>query len=231
MADFVLAITEVTEMGARYCVAGWRPDAKCMVRPLPGARNWTAYQLEKHSVRPGRMIRVTATGAAYRGTYPHRTEDTVVDETVEAVAGEGSVSWFGPGAPQVHGSLEEAFSGFLEVSGSWHGVNTGVFVPAGAQTRSLVALEIEAESLFFFERDYDDKLSLRGQLTDPNGCYNLAVVSRSLRETWRSEGIAAVKTLLPRKGKLHVRVGLARPWTAENRPPNQCYLMINGVYW
>ena len=231
MVDFLLAITEVTEMGSRYCVAGWRPDAQCMVRPLPGGRNWTPHQLEKHSVLPGRMLRVSPTGAAYKGVYPHRTEDTVVEETVSVAPGDQPFPWFGDQAPYVHGSLEEAFSGFLQVSGSWHGVSKGVFVPAGVRTRSLVALEVEAGSLFFFEQDYDDRMSLRGQLTDRNGCYNLAVVSRSLRETWRAEGIAAVKCLLPRRGKLHIRVGLARPWTAEGRPPDQCYLMINGVNW
>ena len=232
MVDFVLAITEVTEMGARYCVAGWRPDIQRMVRPLPGARHWTAYQLEKYGVKPGCMIRVAPTGAPYRQIYPHHTEDVVVDETVQSLASEGAFPWFGAGAPAVEESLEKAFDSALKASGAWHDVHTGVFVPAGTHTRSLVALEINAASLFLFEQEFDAKLSLRGQLTDQNGCYNLAVVSKTLREAWRDHGIDAVKRMIPEKGKLHIRIGLARPWSpTDDKPPDQCYVMINGVNW
>lgn len=232
MAEFVLAITEVTEMGARYCVAGWRPDLKRMARPLPGARHWTAYQLEKHSVRQGCLIKVRATGAPYQGTYPHHTEDVVIEEDVQSLGEEGSFPWFGAEAPAVEESLEAAFADSLKVSGSRYDVSKGVFVPAGSLTRSLVALEIDAASLFLFEQEFDDKLSLRGQLTDRNGCYNLPLVSKSLREAWRANGIETVRSVIPRKGKLHVRIGLARPWSPnDDKPPNQCYVMINGVNW
>ena len=233
MADFQLFITEVTEKGSLYCVAGWSPVAKRMVRPLPGGEYWSLQQLQLPKsgtfIRPGLKVQFSAADASPTGDFPHRTENIIVDGKIKGIAEDSSFSWFGDGAPTVDASLEDAFQGSLRALSSSHGINKGVFVPAGSMLRSLIALEAEAESLSLI---VDEKNRLRGRLADRKGTYNLAVVSKSICETWRVEGIDAVRSQLPRKGKLHVRVGLARPTARLGAElEDKCFLMINGVYW
>ena len=229
MADLVLVITEVTEMRGSYCVAGWSPIAKRMVRPLPGGEYWSLQQLQLPKsgtfIRPGLKVQFSAADASPTGDFPHRTENMIVDGKIKGIVEDPSFSWFGDRAPAVDASIEDAFQGFLRVHSSSTGINKGAFVPAGSRSRSLIALEAEAESLSLF---VDEKSRLRGRLADPKGTYNLAVVSKSIRETWRLQGIDVVRSQLPTNGKLHIRIGLARPFDNQ---PDKCYLMINGVYW
>jgi hypothetical protein len=65
-------------------------------------------------------------------------------------------------------------------------------------------------------------------MSDNEARYSLPVVAKNLRELYRAKGVAAVNKLLPKTGKLHVRVGLARAWSGQ---PGKCSVMINGVYW
>ena len=92
---------------------------------------------------------------------------------------------------------------------------------------SLSAIRVGAANLAFFENNFQGTLSLPAYLTDSNVCYNLPVVAKDLRDTYRASGIANLNGVFAGVGYLHVRVGLARAWSGQQ---GKCTVMINGVY-
>jgi hypothetical protein len=224
-----IVITDVTEMHqGNYCVAGWRPSTGRMVRPLPNGGNWTEQLLARNQVAPGAMIEFRATGARPTGLYPHLTEDNPIDPNTIRPLSQRLQQWFGTGAPPTAATLADAFRGYVQTTGEWNAAKKGAFVQEGTRIGSLAAVKVRCGSLEFYEDDYRGKKSLRAYLDDSVERYSLPVVARSLREAYRSKGQRSVNQLLPDRGYLHVRVGLARAWVGQ---PERCTVMINGVYW
>ena len=220
-----LLITEVTDIHrGLYCVAGWDPAGARMVRPLPDGVYWPRFLLETAGVVPGVTFEVTPNRIHLHDDYPHRSEDLPIDlAPIDALPG-APVQWFGTGAPPTAATLADAFGGNLRHTGLWRGHRRGAHVLVGTRTCSLHGLRIASHHVSFME---DDE-RLRVLLQDAETRYNLPVSSRSLREIWHVEGIAAVRRALPAGTDLHVRVGLARGF-GEQR--DRCYVMLNGVLW
>lgn len=218
-----ILITEVTEMHhGNYCVAGWDVARRRMIRPLPNGGNWTATMLAQHGVAPGVTIRVVARGVP-TGGFPHRTEDTPIDASATAVANGVFTDWLGAAAPAVAESLDRGFDGHLSWNSEmWNETRKGVYVPADTHCSSLVAIRVDRANLSFLE----DFNKLRANVNDGSRRYQLTVSSRVLKEARREGGLEAVRSALPSRADLCVRVGLARPF---GTPPDKCYLMVNGV--
>jgi hypothetical protein len=229
-----IVITDVTEMREdNYCVAGWRPNAgrigflrwmmpSRMIRPLPNGGNWTAQLLARSQVAPGAMIEFRGTGARPTGFYPHLTEDTPIDPGRIKLLNQRLQDWFGADAPPTAATLTGAFGGHLQKA------KKGAYVQDRTRVGSLAAVKTRCGSLEFYEDDYPGGPSLRAYLEDSVDRYSLPVVAKSLRETYRSKGPSGVNQLLPNRGYLHVRVGLARASVSQGE---RCVVMINGVYW
>lgn len=218
-------ITDVTEMGAgNYCVAGWSAVAGRMIRPLPNGRNWPSGLLNRVGVTPGVTIDFTPLNRAGGGAYPHLTEDTLVDPATAHVTHPGPTIWLGPGAPPAGATVQDAFQGNVAHTSVWNGRLQGVHVAAGVNTRSLWAVEVDRDQLELVE-DFD---KLKAHLDDGQNTYVVSVSSRALKEAFRAGGLAGANGALPGHGRLHVRLGLARPWQAHL---DKCYAMINGVHW
>jgi hypothetical protein len=164
------------------------------------------------------------TGRNQTAPTPHRTEDTPIDPASINLISPSPEPWFGANAPPIAATLADAFEGNVRNNSVWNGCRQGVYVPAGVQTRSLWAVVAHRDSLTFVE-DFE---KLKSVLDDGAASYKLAVSSRALKEAWRNGGLAAVNQAISRKGKLHVRVGLARTF---GNPADKCYVMINGVHW
>jgi hypothetical protein len=223
-----ILITDVTEMHqGNYCVAGWSKSAGRMIRPLPNGSNWTGVQLAKHGIQPGARIGFNATGAAASAAYPHRTEDLPIDVGSIGQIDTGWNVWFGVDAPPACPTLALAFENNVQTTGIWDGARKGAYVPEGTRIGSLSAVRVNCAELEFFENDYRGEKSLRAYVTDEDAMYSLPVVAKNLRELYRAKGATSVSKLLPKSGKLHVRVGLARAWAGQ---PTKCTAMINGVY-
>ena len=215
-------ITDVTEMhNANYCVGGWDAARNRMIRPLPNGGNWTAALLAQHGIAPGVTIRVMPDGVP-TGAFPHRTEDTPIDASVTAVMGGAFSKWLGAEAPPVSSSLGAGFDGHLRWNSEWSQTRQGVYVPAGTECRSLIAIRVGHTRISFLE-DFD---KLKAVVHDETGRYKLTVSSRLLKEAWRQGGLLAVRGALPNRNDYCVRVGLARPFANQ---PDKCYLMVNGV--
>jgi hypothetical protein len=223
-----LVITDVTEMhGGNYCVAGWNPQAQRMVRPLPNGANWTAGLLQQHGVAPGATIDVVPTGQQHQSAFPHRTEDTLVNVAGIQLVHAGPIAWLAADAPPTHATVDQAFGGRLAYSRLWNRAQQGVHVLENTQIGSLSAVKLPVSGLNLFEDNYQGKRSLRAYLGDSHACYNLPVVAKSLREAYRLNGVNTAKHLLPVRGNVHIRLGLARAWAGQ---PGKCSLMINGIY-
>lgn len=163
-----LLITEVTEMSpGNYCVAGWEAGTGRMVRPLPNGGNWTSGLLQKHCVSPGMVLEFIPTGVAHHSTFPHRTEDTPVDLASIGVVSAAPGAWFGQGAPNCVTTLAQAFQGHVQNNSSWNGVLQGVYVPVGAQTRSLCGVSCQRAALTFVE----EFNKLKADLNDGTATY------------------------------------------------------------
>jgi hypothetical protein len=173
-----LLITEVTEMhGGNYCVAGWRAKTSSMVRPLPNGSNWTQALLNSYGVIPGATITVVATGQQHQSSFPHRTEDTIVDAEQIANVQPGPVNWFGPAAPAVAPNVAAAFGGLVQHNSIWNGTLQGVHVPIDTNCPSLGAVSIPRANLGFVE-EFD---KLKATLSDGVAIYKLPVSSVSLK--------------------------------------------------
>lgn len=106
-------ITDVTEMGGgNYCVAGWDIAARRMIRPLPNGSNWPAALLGQHVIAAGKLVWVTPRGAS-NGIFPHRTEDTSIEQASIAASNGVFSDWLGASAPQIAASLSAGFGGHL----------------------------------------------------------------------------------------------------------------------
>jgi len=158
-----ILVTEVTEMHkGNYCVAGWSFENGTMVRPMPNGAHWTAALLSSHNVTPGAYIEFNALGQP-QSAYPHRTEDTLIDASTIKQNGFFAAPWLGSVAPPTAATLHEAFEDNVRNNSSWNGFLQGVYVPFGAQTRSLFAVSTPGQNLRFFQ---DQRNKLRAYLVD-----------------------------------------------------------------
>jgi hypothetical protein len=224
-----LLITDLTEMtGGHYSVAGWCAETSSMVRPLPRRPGWTADVLAAHGVAPGAVVTMSATSFPASGTYPHRTEDTLIHAESIRLVRPPAPGWLDAAPPAHAPSLAEAFQGRLMLTGARTGANLGAHVLRGQKIPSLTAITLPASKLLFVARPHDGALRLRARLTDADACYDLPVVARDLNETFRGAGLPSLNQSLPEGGSVHIRLGLARPILEESE---KCFVMVNGVYW
>lgn len=217
-----ILITDLTLMksGGMLCVAGWRADKACMVRPLPGGYHWSKELVARLDIRPGVTIRVQQADASMRD-YPHRTEDQPVDPSAIQVIARGFGDWIAPGGPSASRSIETAFHGNTQKNSEFRGVYQGIYVLPGIQCPSLGSVNIKSHQIKLLE-EFD---SLKAEIYDGVRSYKLAVSSKKLREAWETDGVAGATAALPGRDLFHVRLGLAH---AYGNPP-KCYMMLNGV--
>ncbi|WP_040578933.1 hypothetical protein, partial [Methylocystis parvus] len=121
----------------------------------------------------------------------------------------------------------EAFGSDLKHNSIYRGVCQGVYVDSGARCRSLVGIAIDRSSIGFEEfRTQSSELKLKATFEDSDQeQYKVAVSAKILQDAWREGGTRGIEAVLPERGKIHLRIGLARAF--EGVP--KCYMMLNGV--
>jgi hypothetical protein len=120
-------------------------------------------------------------------------------------------------------SLKEAFGGALVRAAS-----SKAYVPAGHNGPSLGAIEITPDQLSFYEDNANSKSKLRALITDGGIKYDLSIPADAARTRWKTGGLTALRVDLQAASRVHVRVGLARPFSAR---PDECYAQVNGLYF
>jgi hypothetical protein len=235
MAVHEMIVTDVTCYGASlFCVAGWDINSGMMLRPEPPNAN-TAIEssrfwgnLRAGPGRPfdvGNLVRFDAAPPPANFPFPHATEDmllaagqpiTVLNQlTLSQVAQTVTLG--------VAASLPAAFGGVVTPrSGK-------AYVPAGHVGRSLGAIDKLPNQVVLHENNYDPrKPKLRAFITDGGTIYDLPVTAEAARSIWIANGLAGLNAALQACTRVHVRLGLSRPFPAM---PNECYVQINGLYF
>jgi hypothetical protein len=219
---FRVVITEVTNFGPLYCVAGWDLDQHIMIRPEPApASFWDSRFVGANlAFWPGRIV----TFEGHRPPnqpYPHATEDVVVDSRTLAGIGATPLAAL---PVQISGSLSQNLDQIFQ--GSMHANMASAYVIQGANCPSLGAIELNRNDIKFGEKtDNNGNKKLRCLVPYQQRAMNFGVTSDQLRTAWKSGGIPAVDALLAGP-RVHLRIGLARVMAGGN----QCYVQINGIY-
>ena len=233
MATYEILITDVTNYGALYCVAGLSADGT-MIRPEPPGANanweasrfWTGADAGPNQIfAVGNVVSFEANSPPGDFPYPHATEDRVViqgcaRQVLETVAYSDIRE---RAAPSVSLSLNDAFDGALVLapSGKPH-------VLKDNHGRSLGAIEISTEDLEFHVNDYNpDKPKLRARLSENNTIFDLPVTADDINSGWKAHGLQTLANALEDHSRAHLRLGLSRPFAAQ---PVNCYAQINGIF-
>jgi hypothetical protein len=172
----------------------------------------------------GNVVRVEASPPPPDFPFPHATEDRIVGAGTQMQV-LGVLDLPGTAATVAAGvspTLAAAFDGALVRAGSGK-----AYVPAGHRGRSLGAVDIAAAQIEFFEDAYQGgNPKLRARLTIGGVVYDLSVPADAARTRWKTGGLAALQADVQAGRRLHVRVGLSRPFPAM---PNQCYAQSNTL--
>jgi hypothetical protein len=101
------------------------------------------------------------------------------------------------------------------------------YVPPGSDCGSLSGLAIDVDQLRLVDQIYKEDHKLRAELLVDGHRLNLSIGAKDFRQAFDKQGLAGAAALLPKHGRLHVRLGLARAWDGS---PDRCYLQVNGLY-
>jgi hypothetical protein len=218
-----------------YCVAGWDVQARRMIRAEPPGANM-AYEPSKfwdgryagrsRIFAVGSVVRIDANPPPAQFQFPHATEDRIVGDvtTIKVLRALDSPGTAAAVAAGVSPTLEAAFDNapVRPLSGK-------AYVPAGRNSRSLGAVEIGPNQLQLFQNTYyPKKPKLRARIEISGKLYDLPVTADAARTRWQQSGLAALQGDVQASARLHVRVGLSRPFAAM---PTQCFVQINGIYF
>jgi hypothetical protein len=236
MPAYEIIVTDVTCYGPTlFCVAGCDRHTGHMIRPEPPGAN-VAYEPSRfwngNHAGPGRIfdvgnvVRFEANMPPADFPFPHATEDRIVDPTRPVAVLERLTlpNVAEAVAPGVSGTLEDAFD-----DGLVRAPSSKAYVTLGHQGRSLGAVELAPNHLTIHINSYDPaKPKLRAYINVGQNVYDLSVTAAGARQRWLADGVDALREDVHASDRLHVRVGLSRPFPAM---PHHCYAQVNGLYF
>lgn len=216
-----IVITDVTMYGKLRCVAGYDATARVMVRPEPEPQGfWNAVYCGEHSVfHPGRVVEFD--GFKPDTPFPHRTEDIVVAGQPTPTGVLSAKAFRTVLAQAADVSVDRVFAERLVFEGS------KAYVPAGSECGSLAGLILPVDQVTLFVNEYNGKRRLRVRLPLRGRPVDLSVTAKDFRQIFERQGLDGANALVADSRRIHVRLGLARPWPDY---PDRCYLQTNGLY-
>lgn len=231
MPIYEVIITDVTNYGSLFCVAGWDVTRKTMVRPEPHSAKATEESSrfwDGQWAGPGKffsignIVQFEAALPPGEFPFPHATEDRLwVRATSNAPVGfltnAEIVARVG-----VSLGMQAAFgNGLIRPASGKAYVRKDFIGP------SLAALNVSPTNISFFEHTFEEKRKLRARFTDGSVRYDLPVTADSARARWHSEGLDTLRADLASCSRVHLRLGLSRPFPHR---PDECYAQINGLF-
>lgn len=219
--SFRIVVTEVTLYGKLRCVAGFDLGSRRMIRPEPAAGEfWPAIVCGSNTTfHPGHVVGFE--GDQPNTALPHRAEDIVVrgEPRREGVLAPDAFRRVLAGAAVL--SPDVVFQGLLRFDGH------KAYAPAGADCGSLAGIELRAEDLQLAERRFEGQVKPEAHLPLGGHLLHLAIAAKDIKQAHQRNGLDAARSILADADRLHMRLGLARPW---HEHPDQCYLQVNGIY-
>gem|GEM_PF-1085988 len=211
--------SDITYMKDTYCVAGWSPNTGQMKRLMINGNHWSDDDLKKIGKYASLNVNVIPKDGGRN--YPHKTEDTNIDENFKVVRHYEKPEILAKDLhPATSKTIQDAFDGNLKKKS---------YVKFQTKCPSLGGVILPAKNVKFFKRDG----KLRVNLLDNDGTeYDVRVTCKYLRDVLDSmptKEFEAFKAEMESSDKkAHVRVGLAKPYVYKD---SNCYLMCNGVFF
>jgi len=175
----------------------------------------------------GNVVRFNAAAPPSHFPFPHATEDRIFaarDNNAAILRQLTPAQLFQTVAAGVSASLGQVFGGRLQRANSGK-----AHVIAGEQTCSLDGIEIAPRSISFYESNPSPGKQQLRALIDQNGVeYDLSVPADAAKSRFLANGVAALQADARASERIHVRLGLCRPFAAM---PNSCYAQVNGLYF
>lgn len=212
--------SDITYMKDTYCVAGWNPHARQMKRLMINGRHWQDDDLKR--LGKYSLLQVSVLPKEGGRDYPHKTEDTLIDENFKIVRAYDDPTLLAKDLQtSVSKNIDAAFDGNLKDNS---------YIPFKTQCSSLGAVVLPARNIAFYKGDGG---KLRVEIKDGDGSdYDLRVTCKYLRDVIDPMKAAEFKDfteeILNSDKQAHVRVGVAKPYVYKD---NNCYLMCNGVFF
>ena len=211
--------SDITYMKDTYCVAGWSPNTGQMKRLMINGNHWSDDDLKKIGKYASLNVNVIPKDGGRN--YPHKTEDTNIDENFKVVRHyEKPEVLVKDLRPATSKTIQEAFGGNLKKKS---------YVKFQTKCPSLGGVIMPSKNVKFFKRDG----KLRVNLLDNDGAdYDVRVTCKYLRDVldpMQAKEFDEFKAEMENSDKkAHVRVGLAKPYVYKD---SNCYLMCNGVFF
>jgi hypothetical protein len=219
---YEIVVTEVTLYGSRLrCVAGYDRERGEMIRPEPEAAGFWPQIVcgPATTFHPGHVVRFQ--GRKPETAWPHRTEDVVIS---------GDPYWAGTLDSEAFRAVlrkTEHLTARLTFGGNLAFEGRRAFVPAGASCGSLACETMNASDLRLADDAFKDQHKLRVRVVVDGHVLELPVAAKDFKQAFLKDGVEAARALLPTKGRVQVRLGLARPFDEK---PDKCYLQVNGIH-
>lgn len=211
--------SDITYMKDTFCVAGWCPSTGQMKRLMINGNHWSDEDIKK--IGKYASLNVNVIPKEGGRNYPHKTEDTSIDENFRIVRHYDDPAVLAKDLrPSASKTIDAAFEGNLKEKS---------FVPFKVQCPSLGGVVLPAQHAKFFKKDE----KLRINLLDHDASeYDLRVTCKYLRDLldpMSAKQLESFNAEMQDSGtKAHIRVGLAKPYVYKD---SNCYLMCNGVFF
>lgn len=233
--QYEVLVTDLTCYGGLFCVAGWAMEARRMIRPEPAgtdpqnesSRFWRANFAGPGSrFAIGNIVRFRAADPPRCHSYPHATEDRVVQprSSVRLVKNLSQREMLKVASGSLYPTIDDMFGGHLVRQ-----QNGKAYVPTNAETHSLGAIEVTPRQITFAEETTrQGKRQLRAKIRQSGKVYDLSVPAVAARTRFLEGGVAALAADAKAARAIHVRIGLCRP---KPRFADVCYVQVNGLYF
>lgn len=208
--------------GGQFCVAGWDPEAERMVRPMSSPwGHWPAEVIGRRKFCTGNLVRVTPTEERSKRSFPHKTEDVVIDPASISRCGVLQGAEFTAAiSGSVSSSITKIFDNNLVIENS-------CYVPANVKCRSLGAVDRALNAVTVYEDGWG---KLRCQIRRGSAHAQFKVSSKLLKDIYDADGNEGLEALREGCTRAHVRIGLAGAWSPrDSGQPKRCYAMVNNI--
>ena len=215
-----IILTDVTYMsGTHICIAGMDIAGNRMVRPLLANRHWTTRQLGQQGFTTGAVVDFNPANHNLTGNNPHLTEDMAVAANYQVVRQMTDA--------QIHGHTNGGLTQDLDLYFQFDNPQSPKrYVADGKSVPSLGGIVVTPDAVRFYETSWN---KLRCTFSTANGqTYDFPVTSISLRDIWKANGIAALRTHVAGHDDVELRIGLARGWSPSGGAL-LCYAQLNNM--
>ncbi len=211
--------SDITYMKDTFCIAGWCPSTSQMKRLMINGNHWSDADLKKI----GKYASLNVNVLPEKGgrNYPHKTEDTIIDENFKIVRHYDGPDILAKNLKKATSkTIDAAFQGNLKKKS---------YVSFKTKCPSLGGVILPAKNVKFFKKDGKLRVNL---LDHDESEYDVRVTCKYLRDVldpMSTKEFEQFNTEMQGSDKkAHVRVGLAKPYVYKN---SNCYLMCNGVFF